>query len=85
MNITPMTEWRIMDNDDFEIEAERRELERHYLTARNGVWTAIDALRKIESDYGFEYPESINSLKELVKQLRVDQQTCLEFIESMGE
>jgi hypothetical protein len=85
MNLTPMTEWRIMDTDEFETQAQIQELKIMYVKTRKSIVNAIEQLKNIESEYGFEYPEEIKALKELAEQLKVDQQMGTYFIESISE
>lgn len=66
-----------------EVTYEKRELHRHYRQTRNALWKAIDQLQKLEDEYGFEYSETANTLRELAKQLRADEAMATEFIETM--
>lgn len=68
-----------------EIEYEKRELHRRYRQTRNALWMAIDQLQKLEEEYGFEYSEPQNTLRELAKQMRVDEAMANELIENMSD
>lgn len=66
-----------------EIEYEKRALGRQYKEARGWLTLAANQLRKLEDEYGFEYSEAANTIKELIKQLKFDEAMAAEFIESM--
>ena len=68
-----------------EITYEKRQLHRHYRQTRNALWMAIDQLQKLEDEYGFEYSETANTLRELAKQLKADEAGVNELIENMAQ
>lgn len=81
----PHTNRRNQMDSKTEVEIEKRELHRRYQQTRNALWMAIDQLEKLEEEYGFEYSATQNTLRELAKQLRVDETMANEMIESMND
>lgn len=68
-----------------EIQQGKRELANRYLAIRHTLVKAAHQLAGLEDEYGFEYGETKQALRELREQLRVDESMALEFFDSMSE
>jgi hypothetical protein len=68
-----------------EIEEGKRELANRYLAIRHTLVKAAHQLAGLEDEYGFEYDETKQALRELREQLRVDESMALEFFNAMSE
>ena len=68
-----------------EIQEGKRELANRYLAIRHTLVKAAHQLAELEDEYGFEYDETKQALRELREQLRVDESMALEFFNAMSE
>ena len=68
-----------------EIQQGKRELANRYLAIRHTLVKAAHQLAGLEDEYGFEYEETKQALRDLREQLRVDESMALEFFDSMCE
>jgi len=66
-----------------EIQIGKRELANRYLAIRHTLQKAAHQLSGLEDEYGFEYGETKQALRELREQLKVDESMALEFFNSM--
>ena len=68
---------------DMELQQGKRELANRYLAIRHTLVKAAHQLAGLEDEYGFEYGETKQMLRDLREQLKVDESMALEFFNSM--